>query len=156
MPIEIRLVREEETPAFLDVTSATSLDQFDTAVVAAGVQPLWDYTRLWGAHDGDRFVGTLRSWASELTVPGCGRLPASAVTSVGVRPTHRRQGILSRMMAVDHATARDRGEAVAILYASEYPIYGRFGYGPATTIATWTLVTPETGFIYPARGRWSS
>jgi predicted acetyltransferase len=35
---------------------------------------------------------------------------------------------------------------LAILFASEYPIYSRFGYGPATTGATWTLDTRATGF----------
>ena len=36
---------------------------------------------------------------------------------------------------------RERGEVVGLLYASEYPIYGRYGYGPACRVATWTLDT---------------
>jgi predicted acetyltransferase len=43
------------------------------------------------------------------------------------------------MMAAEHAAARERGEAVGLLYAAEYAIYGRFGYGPATEEMTWTL-----------------
>jgi predicted acetyltransferase len=68
------------------------------------------------------------------------------VTGVGVLPTHRRRGILSAMVAAEHAAARERGETVAMLYASEFAIYGRFGYGPGTTTATWTLDTRATGF----------
>ena len=33
----------------------------------------------------------------------------------------------------------ERGEALGLLYASEYPIYGRFGYGPSSRFGTWTL-----------------
>jgi GNAT superfamily N-acetyltransferase len=34
----------------------------------------------------------------ELTVPGLALVPAAGVTAVGVLPTHRRRGLLSRMM----------------------------------------------------------
>lgn len=68
------------------------------------------------------------------------------MTGVGVLPTHRRQGVLSRMATAEHEAARARGEVVAMLYASEYAIYGRFGYGPGTTTATWTLEARATGF----------
>ena len=43
------------------------------------------------------------------------------------------------MLPVELAAARERGEAVALLYASEYAIYGRFGFGPAVPSATWTV-----------------
>ena len=78
-----------------------------------------------------RICGTFRSWASELTVPGGARLPAAAVSAVCVLPTHRRRGIMRSMVAAEHGAARERGEAFGLLYAAEYPIYGRFGYGPA-------------------------
>jgi predicted acetyltransferase len=83
--------------------------------------------------------GTFRTWATELTLPGAGRLPAAAVTGVSVLPTHRRQGVLRAMVATEHAAARERGEAFGLLYSAEYPIYGRFGYGPGTREVTWTL-----------------
>jgi predicted acetyltransferase len=75
--------------------------------------------------------GVARSFATDLTVPG-GAVPAAAVSAVGVLPTHRRQGHLSGLMRTQLDDVRDRGEPVAILIAAEYPIYGRFGYGPAT------------------------
>jgi predicted acetyltransferase len=55
-------------------------------------------------------------------------------------------------MAREHAVARERGDAVSLLYAAEYPIYGRFGYGPATSTATWTLTTAGTRFTGPSGG----
>ncbi|MDQ3407164.1 MAG: hypothetical protein M3472_03280 [Chloroflexota bacterium] len=41
-------------------------------------------------------VGTTRSWASDLTVPGGARLPAAAVAGVTVRATHRPHATLHR------------------------------------------------------------
>ena len=37
------------------------------------------------------------------------------------------------MIGRDLAASRDRGAVADVLIAAEYPIYGRFGYGPATT-----------------------
>jgi predicted acetyltransferase len=84
-------------------------------------------------------VGTARSWATEVTVPGGALLPGSAIAAVGVLPTHRRRGILRGLMDAELAAARDRGETLAALWASDARIYGRFGFGPATRAATWTV-----------------
>ena len=70
------------------------------------------------------------SFPFELSVPG-GQLPCAGVTVVGVLPTHRRRGILDRLMRAQLADVRERGEPVAALWASEETIYGRFGYGLA-------------------------
>jgi len=80
------------------------------------------------AYDGDRIVGTAGIFTFELTIPG-GVLPAAGVTIVGVHPTHRRQGILRRMMRLQLDAIHERGEPLAILWASEGNIYQRFGYG---------------------------
>ncbi len=91
-----------------------------------------DFQRALGAFDGDRVVATFRSFASSLYVPGGACIPADAVTNVAVLPTHRRQGLLTRMMDRDLREARERGDAVALLFASEAQIYGRYGFGTAT------------------------
>jgi len=54
------------------------------------------------------------------------------VTVVGVLPSHRRRGLLRRMMESQLRDVRERGEPLAALWASEETIYGRFGYGLAT------------------------
>jgi predicted acetyltransferase len=94
--------------------------------------------RLSGVFDGEIAAGTFRSWDTRLTVPG-GTVPADAISSVTVRPTHRRRGTLRAMLAADLERAVAAGTPVAVLVASEAPIYGRFGFGPATEHATWTL-----------------
>jgi len=71
-------------------------------------------------------------------VPGS-TLPVAGLTWVGVHPGHRRRGIL-RAMIDDHlGRAAARGETVSALTASEPAIYGRFGYGLATRVASLTL-----------------
>ena len=52
---------------------------------------------------------------------------------VSVASTHRRQGLLTSMMRRQLDDVRAWGEPLAVLTASEPGIYGRFGYGAATT-----------------------
>ena len=141
MPTEVRPIRDDELTAFVDAISTNFLDRVDVASLAKEVRRHWDLSRALAAIEEGRIVGTFRSWAGRLTVPGCREVQASSVTGVTVSPTERRRGILGRLAAAEHAAARDRGDLVAILFASEFPIYGRFGYGPATTTATWTVRT---------------
>jgi predicted acetyltransferase len=98
--------------------------------------------RVLAAWDGDRPVGVAASWPFELTVPGGVSVPAAGVTWVGVHPSHRRRGILTELMRRQLDDVHERGEPLAILWASEAPIYGRFGYG---------IAAPET-FIEAERG----
>ena len=81
------------------------------------------------AFDGDDMVGTGGWYPMEVTVPGGDAVPMAGTTIISVQPTHRRQGVLTAMMRdhLDH-TARS-GEPLAGLWASETPIYGRFGFG---------------------------
>ncbi|HET7414736.1 MAG TPA: GNAT family N-acetyltransferase [Arthrobacter sp.] len=77
-------------------------------------------------------VATYGTMVNTLNV-GAGRLlPTHLVTAVTVRPTHRRKGLLRRMITRDLDTARRQGLAMAALTASEATIYGRFGFGAAT------------------------
>jgi predicted acetyltransferase len=101
------------------------------------------------AFDAGEIVGTTDSGLFDLTLPGLGTIPAAGVTAVGVLSTHRRRGILTRLMArqLDDAVARD--EPVAILTASEAPIYGRFGYGWATSQAAAVIQREHTAFAHP-------
>jgi predicted acetyltransferase len=88
--------------------------------------------RVLAAWDDGRPVGVTASWQfDELTLPGGRTAPAAGVTWVGVLPSHRRRGILSELMRRQLEDVHERGEPLAILWASEAPIYGRFGYGIA-------------------------
>ncbi|MBR7832661.1 GNAT family N-acetyltransferase [Actinospica durhamensis] len=112
-----------------------------------------DLDRVWAAFDGERVVGTFVSLPMELTLPGLRRIPLDGVSAVSVAATHRRQGVLSRMMAGEMAAARERGECVAALIAAEYPIYGRYGFGPATESAQWRADARDLRFRRELPGR---
>ncbi len=99
----------------------------------------WDPDRSWGGRDRGRWVATLRTLDRTLTVPGGASVRADALTNVTVTATHRRRGLLTTMLSRSLDAARERGDAVSILLAAEYPIYGRFGYAPASTGAYYTL-----------------
>ncbi|MDT0490796.1 GNAT family N-acetyltransferase [Streptomyces griseus] len=104
-----------------------------------------DLSRVLGVFDGGRCVGTFSSFPQRLTLPGGATVVADAVSAVTMAPTHRRRGLLRRMMADDLAAARERGEAVATLVAAEYPIYGRYGFGPATWSTEWEVSVHRAG-----------
>jgi predicted acetyltransferase len=104
-----------------------------------------DLGRAQGVFEGDRCVATFRSFAQRLTGVGGADVPANAISNVTVSPTHRRRGLLSRMMEHDLRAAKERGDAVATLIAAEYPIYGRYGFGPATWVTEWTVDVARAG-----------
>lgn len=83
------------------------------------------------AWEGDACVGHAGAFRFDTVVPGGRTLATAGVTRVGVRPTHRRRGILSALMTDLLTQARDEGRPLATLRASEGVIYGRFGYGIA-------------------------
>jgi predicted acetyltransferase len=67
-------------------------------------------------------------------------LPMAGLTWVSVHPQHRRRGVLSAMIRHHlHGLHESGGEAVSGLHASEAAIYGRFGYGLATSGLRLTL-----------------
>ena len=131
MPIEIRTCKEEE--------------------FAAGISPVWQYfgmepgeelianfrrilpaNRVNAAFDGKDVVGSASSYPFQMTIPG-GPVTTAGITIVGVSPTHRRQGILSKLMKQLLEDAHKRGEAIAALWVAEETIYGRFGCGMTST-----------------------
>jgi predicted acetyltransferase len=85
--------------------------------------------RGWLVRDGDGIVANYGIYTMDLSVPGGAKLPMAGVTAVGVSQTHRRRGLLNRMMTAGLDDAVERGEPVATLYASESVIYGRYGFG---------------------------
>ncbi|MCX5611470.1 GNAT family N-acetyltransferase [Streptomyces sp. NBC_00047] len=88
-----------------------------------------------GAYDGDTLVGFMAAHDFRLSVPGAD-LPCPGLTFVSVAPTHRRRGVLTALMAEQLRRASAFGSPLAALWASEAAIYGRFGYGGATTGVT--------------------
>lgn len=151
-PEVVHPVPVEEVPGWAGAMASTFLHDPHNAEATRRTDLLrrvWDAERAWGARDRGRWVATLRSETRTLAVPGVGggtrTLPVDAVTNVTVAATHRRRGLLRRMLSGSLRAARDRGDALSILIAAEWPIYGRFGYAPATETAEYVLHRTRPG-----------
>ncbi|MEV7125251.1 GNAT family N-acetyltransferase [Streptomyces sp. NPDC093260] len=144
--IDVRPITETEIPDWIRALNTGFLRS--PAVAETEIADRSSYlvpARTLGAFDDGRCVATFRSFAQQLTVVGGATVPTAAVTSVTVTATHRRRGLLTRMMGQDLAAAKERGDVAATLIAAEYPIYGRFGFGPATWAAQWTVDLTRAG-----------
>lgn len=96
-----------------------------------------------------RIVGGSAMIGFEITVPGDRHVPMGGVTSTGVTATHRRRGLLRQIMQAMFDEARERGEPLAGLSASEGSIYGRYGFGPATRRTRWEIERSQARFFTP-------
>ena len=74
----------------------------------------------------------------------------AGVTMVGTYPQYRRQGLLRQIMVESFAQQRERGQAIAILWASMAAIYQRFGYGLATEKLSYSI-DPRRGALSEER-----
>lgn len=94
-------------------------------------------------------VGTTGIYSLLMTVPGA-VLPVAGITAVSVLPSHRRRGVLRSLMRRQIADiAALAHEPIAALWATETPIYGRYGYGRATSSAYFRFERGE-GAMAPA------
>jgi len=149
--LEIRPVTDQEAEAFARASSVAFGAPFDAERFARS-QPLIDPARTLGVFDPaaaslhSGIVATAHSHAFDVSFPGA-QGPAAGVANVTVRPTHRRRGLLTALMRRQLDDFHSRGEALACLWASEAPIYRRFGYGLATRGLRWQLDRSETAFI---------
>lgn len=150
MELEMRPVTADERTAFAQAVEAAfgyvnpdeEIDHWAKAT---------DPARSLAVFDAGEIVANAAAWAQELTLPGLVSIPVAGVTAVGVASTHRRQGLLTRMMAQQLDDCLSWGEPVAILTASESVIYGRFGYGWASSIASAEVDCRHSAFARPAQ-----
>ncbi|OBF54304.1 GNAT family acetyltransferase [Mycobacterium sp. 852002-53434_SCH5985345] len=89
-----------------------------------------------GAFAGGHLVGTADAVTSRMTLPGGALVGHAAVTHIGVLPAFTRQGIATELIRHQLRDIAARGEVVASLRASEATIYGRYGYGVASSSQT--------------------
>jgi hypothetical protein len=87
MPIDVRPITDAELPAWFEAASTVFFmwPWAEAQATADFRRPFMDLDRTRAAFDGDTIVGTYRTFATPLTVPGGGYLDASAVTAVTVR-----------------------------------------------------------------------
>jgi predicted acetyltransferase len=128
---QLRPARPEDWRAWRGALSATFGEE-PAGPYLDEPPPVAELDRSLGLWDRDRLVATSGIYSRVLTVPGA-VVPCAGVTWVSVAPTHRRRGILTGIMRRQLTELHEQQrEPVAALWASEHPVYGRFGYAPAT------------------------
>ncbi|GAC57536.1 hypothetical protein GOHSU_21_00280 [Gordonia hirsuta DSM 44140 = NBRC 16056] len=133
-PLQPRLARYEDWPEIITVDARSfalpaplpeaEIAEFRAKVAGALV------VRDEGS-DGDPLVAVSLYHELPVTVPGGAALTSAGLSWVSVTATHRRRGLLRRMLTDQFAMWREAGLPIATLTASEGGIYERFGFGPA-------------------------
>lgn len=149
MSIEIRRTKPEEFRQFME-TADVPFGELPSEQAIASWGRILPGDRLFVATDAGAMVGTSAAFSLEITVPGR-TMRAAGVTAVGVLPSHRRQGVLTRLMREQLEDARERHEPIAVLWASEGAIYPHFGYGLATQTLELSIETTRAAFGRPVK-----
>jgi predicted acetyltransferase len=143
---ELRPVTEAEAPAYVAQLARIFNGRTAPPEQLEQRRSVLDLERALGVFEDGQLVATAGGVGFELTVPGRATVPAAGITHITVLATHRRQGLLTRMMRRQLDDARQRGEQVAILYPTEGAIYGRFGFGVATYEARLAVERADSAF----------
>ena len=147
MDLEIRTIEEHEyEPHMLLLTHAFSEDVERNEWEL--VRKITEFDRTIGVYDRGTMVGTGSIASLEMAVPG-GLTAAAGVTAIGVLPTHRRRGVMTSILRKQFEDVHDGRESVACLFASEGPIYQRFGYGMGVPMGTFDIDRRSTAFVRP-------
>ena len=151
MEIEIRSIAEDELEEFVRADSRAFGNYPSDEDVKRGMA-VTDPTRTFAAFDAGALVGATSSIPIEMAVPGA-HVAMAGVTDVSVQSTHRRQGILTRLMERQLHDLHEAGEPMAALYCSESIIYGRYGYGISTFAENWTIERQHTAIEHAPERR---
>ena len=153
-PVPQLAYADGEDRSFLDAVVLGFHDDYNAEEHWDLDRRLFEWDRSFGFKAGGRWVATCGAFTRMMTTPG-GSVPVAAVTVVTVAPTHRRQGLLTQMMQHQLQDVARRGEPVALLWASESLIYGRYGYGscaPRLVVSGRTRSTAFLPHVAPADG----
>jgi predicted acetyltransferase len=137
--LEIRPITEAELPDLQAITTY--------AFGGFGGQPApWihpDWTTC--AFVGGRLASTFGAWPFRVRLNGRA-VPMAGITMVATLPEFRRRGLLRTVMTKALADQRDRGQAIAILWASLGAIYQRYGFGLASLDVTYEVHPRHVAF----------
>lgn len=148
-----------QTPPLVEPIGADEVDAFWQASAQPFGEALDDDTlafqraltemgRTFAVRDRGRMVAMGAAQSLDVSLPGGGVAPMAGVSMLAVLPTHRRRGLGRAMTDRLHAQARERGEPLVGLWASEGGIYRNYGYGVGTRSAM-VATTPRTTWRRP-------
>ena len=141
MSIEVRPARADEMDQFGLIGAYSYGGAFGDGpdnVVSRSNRPEWT---LCAFVDG-RMAATYA--VAPFTMRANGRAVAlGGVTAVGTSPEYRRQGLVRAITVRSFADMRERGQAVAALWASQAAIYQRYGYAVASELVSYRVDTVD-------------
>ena len=129
MNVEVRPARADEMVEFRRVLGYVFADsEFDPeSEENALVVPEWTTC----AFVDGQLASTLAAYPFRMRFNGA-TADVGGLTAVGTLPQYRRRGLLRRTITQSFREQRERGQSMAILWASFGGIYQRFGYGLAS------------------------
>jgi predicted acetyltransferase len=143
--LEVTYASPERAEEFLRASAHGFHQDYDTERMGPA-RAVFEPERNFGYTVDGRWVSTCGAYTRTMTVPG-GAVPVAAVSYVTVQASYRRRGLLNQMMRHQLDALVEAGaEPVALLWASEAGIYGRYGYGGATAALSLTGPTQEMAF----------
>ena len=144
MDVEIRHITEKEHQEYLQIV-----------YTVFGMKPVKEYLkrrkhtmesdRCLAAYVDGKIVGANGVLSFTLSIPK-GTVKAGGIIDVVVYPTHRRQGIMSKLMKRQLNEILNKNEPIAFLYSADSGTYGRFGFGLATFQESWEIQRTDTKF----------
>jgi predicted acetyltransferase len=150
MGAEIRNLRQDELVAVMRANAAWFGEGF-SATAAEAERPTIQPDRYFVALDHDQIVAGAGAASFQLTVPGGIAVACAGLTAVGTLPTHRRRGLGTALMKRQLEHARELGDPLAYLWASEAIIYQRFGFGLGAWAGAFRIRRGATGYLRDVR-----
>jgi len=144
MPIELRSARSDELDQLGQLTSYVYGGNHGDGpenTITATTRPEWTLC----AFDGPRLVSSFSTIPFTMRANGTA-VPMGGVSAVGTLPEYRRQGLVRRIATRAFADMRERGQAVASLWASQAAIYQRYGYAMASVLRSYRVDTADIAF----------
>ena len=144
MTIELRPMTSDEMDQLGQLTSYVYGGNYGdgtTNTVTATTRPEWTLC----AFDGPRLVSSFSTIPFTMRANGTA-VPMGGVSAVGTLPEYRRRGLVRRIATQAFADMRERGQAVASLWASQAAIYQRYGYAMASVLRSYRVDTADIGF----------
>ncbi len=144
MGIEIRPAKPEEFDQLGDLTSyayAGKIGDGPDNRVTTSNRPEWSLC----AFDGPRLVSGYSTIPFTMRANGTA-VPMGGVSTVGTLPEYRRRGLVRRITIRAFADMRERGQAIASLWATQAAIYQRYGYGMVSVLRDYRVDITDIDF----------
>lgn len=127
--IEIRTIREDEIPVYLNLLCKVFNLEYERAHTILVGEPLFDLNRKWALFDSGVLVSTLTTTHLEF-----GYTDVVGIAGVATEPDRQGQGLAGSLLEHVLEVSRRRGEVGALLFASDHRLYANHGFELLDTV----------------------